>query len=101
MTAEEEQAFLEHINASDMLDVLDPRGICSSIQFTSVTNAEGELTLEVTLDPNGDEIEDVCTMAVPDLPMLSSQGELRPELVQAFTMQFIEWIRDAHYDEDF
>jgi hypothetical protein len=101
MTAEEEKAFFEHFNASDTLDTLDPRGICSSIQFTSITVGEGEPTLDVTLNPNGDELEDVCIMASLDQPMLNSLGELHQDFVLAFTWQLTEWIRDDHYDDSF
>ena len=92
ITAEEEKAFFAHFNASETLDALAPGGICSSIQFTSITVGECDLTLNVTLNPNGDELESVCIMASLDQPMLNSLGELHQEFVFAFTWQLTEWV---------
>lgn len=99
----EKQKVLDFFNESDQLDILDPDGICSFIRFTSaqskITN-KGKIyfRFDLTLDPNGEEFEDVFSITCEKVEIVSSENGLTQEFQDLFYKEFIQWIRDYYYD---
>lgn len=101
MKDHQEAALLEYLNKEEELEVLDPKGICSTIQFKAATVQEKDSILyynfEVQLNPNGKNTNSTFAYQPSVLKIMDKEEQLHLEFIREFETYFVEWMEKNYY----
>lgn len=101
MKDHQEAALLEYLNKEEELTVLDPNGICSSIQFNTASIQEKEGVLyyqfELELDPKEETEAATFTYQPSVMKIMDKEEHLHLEFIREFETYFAEWMKAQYY----